>query len=756
MSVALRRSLVIALLVAAGAACSKPNADEHAKKAEGYLAASQVPEAILELRSAVQADPKRGDLRLKLADLHVRQRELGLALGEYVRAADLLPNDVNAQVKAGGLLAMAGMFEDAKTRALKALALDPKNAEAQIILGNAHAGLKDLDAALSEYQEALALDPTSDAAYANIGAIQVSQGKIPEAEATFRKAVDVAPKSVNAHLALANLLWATGRAKDAEQTLKTALSLDPNNAVANRALGVFYLMSQRAPEAEPYFQTIARTANTAEARIGLADYYVMVKKYDDARKILQEVAQKDADYAVATIRLASVDAAEGNRAMAMVKLREVVGKHPKDMTARLLIARLLLIDGKRDEALAAANAIVKDEPTSTAAPAAYAMIGDIAAASDRTDEAISAYEEVLKRQPTSVQANVALAGLYLTTGSVDKAQSFAQQALTQQPRNPLVRVLMTRIGLARRQTQAQAELAALQKEYPNAPPVLNLVAAQQTIEKKYDLARATYQRSLQLAPNNLEALTGLSRIDILSGRSKDAVARVESGLKTTKPTASLLIMAAQTNASSGDWKRAEELLKQAIDLEPARLQAYALLGGLYTRQNRLDEARDQFRQVIERNPRSVPAHTMVGMLFEAQKRTPEAEESYQKALAIDPRAAVAANNLAWIYVASDRKLDEALQLAQTANQAAPDEPHINDTLGWIYCKKNMGSVAIPHLERSIKSDPSDPAVHYHLAVAYLQAGDSARARKSLETALGAKRDFDGIAEARAALAKLPR
>lgn len=756
MSVAVRRILVVALLVAAGAACSKPNADEHAKKAEGYIAESRLPEAVMELRVALQADPKRGDLRLKLADLLVRQREMGAALGEYVRAADLLPNDANAQVKAGGLLSMAGMYEDAKTRAMKALAIDPKNAEAQIILGNAHAGLKDLDAAISEYQEAIALDPTQDAAYANIGAIQVTRGQTAEAEATFRKAVQVAPKSINAHLALANFLWSSGRAADAEQTLKSALALDPNNAVANRALGGFYLMSRRAPEAEPYFQTIARTANTPEARIGLADYYIIVKKYDDARKILQEVAQNSANYATATIRLASVDAAQGDRASAMVKLREVVEKYPKDMTARLLITRLLILDGKRDEAFTAANAIVKDEPTSTAAPAAYAIIGDIEASRDRIDDAIKAYEEVLKRQPTSVGANVALAGFYLASGSVDKAQTFAQQALTQQPRNPIVRVLMTRIGLAKRQPQAVEELAALQKEYPNAAPVLNLVGAQQTVEKKYDLARVTYQKSLQVAPNNLEALTGLSRVDILSGKSKDAVSRVESGLKTAKPTASLLMMAAQTHAASGDLARAEDLLKQAIELEPSRLQAYVALGGLYARQNRLDDAKDQFRKVIERNPRSVSAYIMVGMLLEGQSKTAEAEEQYQKALSIDPRAPVAANNLAWIYVAADRKLDEALQLAQTANQVLPDEPHINDTLGWIYCRKNLGSVAIPYLERSIKVDPTDPAVHYHLGVAYMQAGDPGRARKSLETALGSKREFLGIADARAALTKLGR
>jgi tetratricopeptide (TPR) repeat protein len=532
MSVALRRFLVIALLVAAGAACSKPNADEHAKKAEGYLAESRVPDAILELRLALQADPKRGDLRLKLADLYVRQRELGAALGEYVRAADTLPNDAGAQVKAGGLLAAAGSFEDAKARATKALEIDPKNVEAQIILGNALAGLKKFDEALAGYQQALVLDPTQDVAYGNIGLIQGSQGKITEAEASFRKAVQVAPKSVNAHMALANFLWRIGRAPEAEKTLKTALDLDPKNLTANRALGVFYLMRNRAADAEPYFQAIARMATTSDAKIGLADYYVIVKKYPEASKILEELARTPADYAAATIRLAAIDAANSNRANAMIKLREVVEKHPKNMTARVLIARLQLGDQKIDEALKTAKAIVTEDAAVPEAPMAYTIIGSIEASRDRFDDAIKAYEEVLKRQPKSVDANIALAGLYLAMGNLDKAQGYAQQAAVLQPQNPIVRVTTARIGLARRQPKAKADLAALQKDYPNAPPVLNLVAAQQAVDRQFDQARATYQKSLQLAPGNLDALTGLSRVDLVSGRAKEAVARVESGLKT--------------------------------------------------------------------------------------------------------------------------------------------------------------------------------------------------------------------------------
>jgi tetratricopeptide (TPR) repeat protein len=115
---------------------------------------------------------------------------------------------------------------------------------------------------------------------------------------------------------------------------------------------------------------------------------------------------------------------------------------------------------------------------------------------------------------------------------------------------------------------------------------------------------------------------------------------------------------------------------------------------------------------------------------------------------------VAANNLAWLYVASNRNLDEALQLAQTALQGLPDEPHVTDTLGWIYYRKDMPARAVQYLESSVEKNPNDPASHYHLGMAYVRAGDLEKGRKSLQRAVASKIEFDGIAEARKTLAQI--
>jgi tetratricopeptide (TPR) repeat protein len=153
MKLASLRHVALGLIVVSFAgACRRPNADAHLQKATAYVDQSRLSDAIIEYRLALQADPKRGDIRLKFGDALLRSGDGSNALKEYVRAADLLPDDAKAQIKAGNILLMAGGFEDAKTRANKALALEPRNVDAQILLGNALAGLKNLDGAMADTQ----------------------------------------------------------------------------------------------------------------------------------------------------------------------------------------------------------------------------------------------------------------------------------------------------------------------------------------------------------------------------------------------------------------------------------------------------------------------------------------------------------------------------------------------------------------------------------------------------------------------------
>jgi tetratricopeptide (TPR) repeat protein len=746
--------LLAASLLVSASACGGPEAADHVTRGEEFKRGGLLNEAEIEFRNAVQLEPQRGEHRVRLADVYLQRRNGAAALREYIRAADLLPNDVKVQLRAGALLLLAEQFEDAQTRARNALNLEPANVDALVLLAHAKAGLKDLDGALTQYQEAVATD-ANDRVLAGLGAIQFARGDRVDAEANFRKAVAVAPQSVTAHLALANFLWAAQRLPEAEGELKKALELEPGNLFANRALGQFYAISGRLADAEPHFKAIAAADRTPDATVALANYYVRLKRVADGRKLLDELSKDPNSWPRAMTKLAAIDALEGFRAQGTDRLRSVLAKHPDDGAARLLLARLLLADGKREEALTEAMLVTKAATDANLGGEAQLVVGRIHAMLDHPESAIKAYEHALASQARSLAAPLALASLHLERGELDKSASYVNQAIALSPEAPEVRALRVRLLLGEGKTaEARAEVAGLQREYPNALPVLGLIAAEQLASGRTAEARQTYAKILAAAPAHVEAVNGVAQLDLAAGRPADARAVVDRALALGDRTGDLLILSALVDAAEQDWTGMEDTLRKAIALDPARLRGYGLLAALYINQNRLAEAERQFIAMVEKDPNSVANHTMLGMLLQTRGKVREAERQYERILALDSTAPVAANNLAYIYADENRNLDVALTLAQAAHRRLSSDPNVRDTLGWVYYRKGMFGPAVRELEQSARLKPKDPVVRYHLGMAYHQAGELGKARTSLREALALAGAFPGADDARKTLQSL--
>ena len=121
---------------------------------------------------------------------------------------------------------------------------------------------------------------------------------------------------------------------------------------------------------------------------------------------------------------------------------------------------------------------------------------------------------------------------------------------------------------------------------------------------------------------------------------------------------------------------------------------------------------------------------------------------------ITPDTPIAANNLAAMLADNGENLDRALELAQTAKAQLPQNAQASDTLGWVYYKKGLGSLAISALQEGVKQDPANPVIHYHLGLAFLQNGDKPEARAALERALRLKPEFRGADDAKRLLGTL--
>ena len=148
-----------------------------------------------------------GEARKRLRQSYARTGNLAGAFDEFVRAADLLPTDVEVQLDAGNVRLARNQHQEALERADAALRTEPENIEALVLRGNALAGLSSFEQALEAIEQAIRLDPNRGATYVELGEVESAHGRRAEAEAAFLKAVEISPKETSPRLALANFDW---------------------------------------------------------------------------------------------------------------------------------------------------------------------------------------------------------------------------------------------------------------------------------------------------------------------------------------------------------------------------------------------------------------------------------------------------------------------------------------------------------------------------------------------------------------------
>ncbi|HSE15178.1 MAG TPA: tetratricopeptide repeat protein, partial [Candidatus Deferrimicrobium sp.] len=129
----------------------------------------------------------------------------------------------------------------------------------------------------------------------------------------------------------------------------------------------------------------------------------------------------------------------------------------------------------------------------------------------------------------------------------------------------------------------------------------------------------------------------------------------------------------------------------------------------------------------------------------------ESNKEYRKVLTLSPKHPLAANNLASNLADGGGNLDEALKFAQIAREAAPEEPGIADTLGWIYFKKGLIDTAYPLIADAAGKAKNNASVRYHHGMVLAKKGKGKEAAAELKAALALDPKFPGAEEARKTL-----
>jgi len=90
-------------------------------------------------------------------------------------------------------------------------------------------------------------------------------------------------------------------------------------------------------------------------------------------------------------------------------------------------------------------------------------------------------------------------------------------------------------------------------------------------------------------------------------------------------------------ALHGQWGAGERHLRAPFDLDPLSPDAHNTLGSLYLRKGDLNQAVAEFREALRLRPNSASICYNLGLAFPKQNKDDEAANEFHRALAIDSR-----------------------------------------------------------------------------------------------------------------------
>lgn len=243
--------------------------------------------------------------------------------------------------------------------------------------------------------------------------------------------------------------------------------------------------------------------------------------------------------------------------------------------------------------------------------------------------------------PRTVQLNLrqalALARKELTAGKWAIAEQIYRQILQAAPNTfeAWHNLAMALLRLGRAEDALSAAEAAV-KAQPGNFRGLHIRACVLTAMCRDDEAIADYRKTLDMAPDFVEAWKNLGNTCLAKG-DLDQAAAVFERMLTLMPgyTGPLLNVSVRLN-KQGQYVQAEAVLRKVLQTSPDSYAALSNLGLVLTSQERFDEAMEYLRRAVNIRPETPNAHLNIANVLMRQGRRQEGMDTYDAILKIHP------------------------------------------------------------------------------------------------------------------------
>ncbi|UXH80213.1 XrtA/PEP-CTERM system TPR-repeat protein PrsT [Roseateles amylovorans] len=621
-------------------------------------------------------------------------------------------------------------------------------------------------------QSLLKIAPNSDRAQFLAARVAQANGDLRQAESLFAKVLQSSPESTQARLALAQAQLRGGDADQAMTTLQPAL--EAKAGVPPEALSLaaeIRLKQGRSDESESFLARAAEAnPNDVRSRVGLAlgqvkkgqeaqgmadlrklsaedkgvsadlaliSVLMRKKDWDGAGKAIDALDAKQPKSAMAPELRGRVALARGDRAGARTQFEDALKREPAALAAANNLAAMDVQDKKPEDASKRYDVVLKADPKNLRAH--MAQIGlRLNHKLATPDESIKRLTELTRAHPESPAPRLALIGLLVEKPDLKQALSVAQEGVTRDPDSPELLDVLGQVQLASGdRQQAVASFNKIATQQPRSPLGPLRLADLHIQGGDRDQAAAALKRAQAVAPGDAQLAEKVTAKALLIQRP-DVAQVAAKGLQTARPNFGLgWKLEGDIARSRKDWpaalaayRKAEQVSQAAGATVPATELAVALHSVL-VESGKTDEAKAYGNAWLAKHRQDTVFLHHLGDVAVNKGQYAQAEQYYQSVLNGAPDNAAAINNIAWVKLRTG-KPDEALKLAERANQLRPQVPTYLDTLAEVLAAKGQTDRAITVQQDAVKQAPGVPAYRLRLAQLYVAGGKKTEAKAELQ------------------------
>ncbi len=387
----------------------------------------------------------------------------------------------------------------------------------------------------------------------------------PAIFAQYLKALAARPDDPMLRANYATCLYRLGDPAAAAGEWAELLQKMPGNAEYEAQLGVTLMQQGKLPEASEHFRAaLAVLPHDLNALNNLGASLLRQVQLNDAGDCFREVLRANPDHADARANLGITLAGKNDQAGAIKQFQTVLDKNPSHAGALRNLARLLVQDGRTDEAIGYYNKAL-------AAREDYALhldLGQLLAARQKSDEAMKHFARAAEMAPTVAATQLTLGGALLKAGRyADAAERFQRAIAIDDRLGEAHRDLGTALTKLRQTDRAIAELSRAVELDPRDYVARDRLAFALLAANKLPQAIEQYKKLLEYQPNLADAHNNLAVALAKTNKLDDAITHFAAAVQL-EPTSLRHYNLATQLVRRGADREAVTHFRQALELKP--------------------------------------------------------------------------------------------------------------------------------------------------------------------------------------------